>query len=555
GILLFVATGRLLAGPPAPTVALDPQESAWLREHPVIRIAPDPGFAPIEWFNHVGGYQGMTSDYLRLLEQRLGVQFEVVRTPDWNSVLDQVRRKQVDAITAVARTPQRESYLLFSQPHLTLEGAIIASQDLPPIRALADLKGYNVAVVEGDLWDDALTSLADKIAINRFHDLQTALTATASGVTDVTISTLDSARFAMRKEGLVDLKVVSRLRQKIDLHFGVRQDWPQLVRILNKGLASITPAERQAIQQKWRALGVPPRPWDSPVVHYTLLAGTGLLLILVTGVIVWNRTLKARVRARTRELENAQRQLIQAEKMESIGRLAAGVAHEVKNPLAIIQMGADFLAQELPADETTAGVINDIDDAVRRADTVVKGLLDFSRDRELELKPGNLNAIIERALHLVEHELRQRNIRVEQRLADGLPELDLDANRLQQVLINLFMNAAHAMKRDGKLLVRSRLRTLDSADLAADQANRFKPGEQVLWVEVADTGPGIREQDREKLFDPFYTTKPIGEGTGLGLSVSRNIISLHQGSLDIRNRKTGGASAVMMFKWNNGGKQ
>ena len=180
-------------------------------------------------------------------------------------------------------------------------------------------------------------------------------------------------------------------------------------------------------------------------------------------------------------------------------------------------------------------------------------MLDFSRDKELLLKPGNINEIVERSLHLVGHEMRQRNIAVKSDLAGDLPDIDLDANKLQQVLINLFMNSAHAMERQGELIVCSSLKTLASnTDLAGDHDNRFKTGERVLWLEVMDNGPGIREQDRARIFDPFYTTKPVGEGTGLGLSVSRNIINLHRGSIDIRNRPEGGAAVVMMFKLNTG---
>jgi signal transduction histidine kinase len=320
------------------------------------------------------------------------------------------------------------------------------------------------------------------------------------------------------------------------------------VSILNKGLASISPSEKTAIRKQWVELDTS-RFWEKPVYKYTALAVLGLSLLFVVAVIIWNRMLNARVRQRTQELKNAQMQLIQAEKMESIGRLAAGVAHEVKNPLAIIQMGADYLSQEMPADETTSEVINDIDDAVRRADMVVKGLLDFSRDKELGLKQGNINQVIEISLHLVDHEMRQRNIEVILDLAENVPDIDLDANKLQQVLINLFMNSAHAMERKGKLFVASCLKTLDSrSDLARDHENRFNPGDTVLWVEIEDTGTGIKEEDKVKIFDPFYTTKPVGEGTGLGLSVSKNIINLHEGAIDIRNRKEGGASVVIMFK-------
>jgi signal transduction histidine kinase len=195
-------------------------------------------------------------------------------------------------------------------------------------------------------------------------------------------------------------------------------------------------------------------------------------------------------------------------------------------------------------------------DAVRRADVVVKGLLDFSRDKELRLVAGNINEVIASSLHLVAHEMRQRNIEVSSNLADDIPAINLDANKMQQVFINLFMNSAHAIEREGELIVTSCLRTLESnSDLVYDHENRFKLGEKVLWLEVEDTGTGIIDEARVKIFDPFYTTKPVGEGTGLGLSVSRNIINLHEGSIDLHNRKQGGASVVMMLKLSGGGKQ
>ena len=259
--------------------------------------------------------------------------------------------------------------------------------------------------------------------------------------------------------------------------------------------------------------------------------------------------LNARVQKRSKQLEAAQMQLIQAEKMESIGRLSAGVAHEVKNPLAIIQMGSDYLAQVLSSDDTAREVLNDIDDAVRRADTVVKGLLDFSHSDDLVLKPGNLNEILAESLRLVAHEMRQRNIEVSENLTAGEFKLDVDANKLQQVLINVLMNAAHAIDRDGNIWISCESREFDGSV----EAKALKAGERVLAVGIRDSGPGISDADQAKLFDPFFTTKAVGEGTGLGLSVSRNIIELHGGALDIRNAPEGGAMVTIYFQLNTDG--
>jgi PAS domain S-box-containing protein len=250
-----------------------------------------------------------------------------------------------------------------------------------------------------------------------------------------------------------------------------------------------------------------------------------------------------------RDLKEAQMQLIQAAKLESVGRLAAGVAHEVKNPLAIVQLGMDYLQQVLALEATTAQVFNDMQEAVSRADTVVRGLLDFSRERQLDLQTSTINDLITASLQLVRHELNQRNIQVICALGDDIPERPLDADKLQQVFLNLFMNAMHAMERDGTLRVTSGVHVLAEHDLGnAAREVGFLPGDRVIRVLVEDSGPGIQPENLTRLFDPYFTTKPMGEGSGLGLSVTRNIVTLHGGSIDLGNRPEGGATAVLLLR-------
>jgi two-component system, LuxR family, sensor kinase FixL len=249
------------------------------------------------------------------------------------------------------------------------------------------------------------------------------------------------------------------------------------------------------------------------------------------------------------KLRQAQMQLFQAAKLESVGRLAAGVAHEVKNPLAIIQLGLDYLEASLEHDPVATEVRHDMLHAVLRADTVVRGLLDFSRERTLDLRPQAINRILEESLKLVRHELTQRNIKLETALSEGLPERRFDTDKMQQVFLNIFMNAMHAMEHGGVLRVSSALIEVDDADLGSHaQDAGFSAGDRLIRIVIEDSGPGIKPEDLSKLFDPYFTTKRQGEGTGLGLSVTRNIVTLHEGSIDLDNRGGGGASAVLLFK-------
>jgi len=252
-----------------------------------------------------------------------------------------------------------------------------------------------------------------------------------------------------------------------------------------------------------------------------------------------------------KELKATHLQLIQAAKMESVGRLAAGVAHEVKNPLAIILQGIDFLSKHLgERDGNTALVLRYTSDAVRRADGVIRGLLDFSTSRKLELTPSDFNEVIEHAVLLVKHELDRSHVQVVKMLAPELPPVPMDRNKMAQVFVNLFLNAIFAMPSGGTLTVTTQAKRLDTVgpEVGLRRDDRFKLGDPVIMAEVSDTGSGISEDALQKIFDPFFTTKPSGQGTGLGLTVAKKIIELHGGFLEIGNQPEGGVKATVALR-------
>jgi PAS domain S-box-containing protein len=251
-------------------------------------------------------------------------------------------------------------------------------------------------------------------------------------------------------------------------------------------------------------------------------------------------------------LKTAHLQLIQSEKMETVGRMAAGVAHEVQNPLQILLMSLDYLSLRMADahDAVLDGVINDMRHAARRADTIIRGLLDFSHSETLELKPQDLNALIEKAALLVRHQLASGHIKLQLDLGTGLPPLALDGVKIEQVFVNLFTNAIDAMPKGGTLTVKTSKATLAEThrDPGAREAGHFYAGDTVVQVEVEDTGSGIAPEVLRKIFDPFFTTKATGKGTGLGLAIVKRILDLHNGSIEIRNRAEGGAQCQLMFK-------
>jgi PAS domain S-box-containing protein len=220
------------------------------------------------------------------------------------------------------------------------------------------------------------------------------------------------------------------------------------------------------------------------------------------------------------DLIQTQMHLIQAEKMDSVGRLAAGVAHEVKNPLAILLMGVEYLSHHVPPDSGNApNVIRAMRDAIHRADRIVRGLLDFSGDRQLNLQPHDVRTVIEQSMLLVKHELLSGHVHAELNLPPGLPEVQLDATKMQQVFVNLFMNAIHAMPQGGMLSVSGSLTVFRESTAEIPRVTSLRAGDPIVLIRVLDTGHGIPSDKIHRVFDPFFTTKPPGKGTGLGMTV------------------------------------
>ena len=229
--------------------------------------------------------------------------------------------------------------------------------------------------------------------------------------------------------------------------------------------------------------------------------------------------------AREKALLSAQAQLIQSEKLAAFGQLGAGIAHEVKNPLAGILGYVQLSLRKVEPESPLHGNLKIIEKETKRCRTIIDNLLKFTRQEKVDRKPVDVNEVIEDMSALVEHQLGMHQVRLEKSLTEGLLPILGNANQLHQVLLNLVLNAEQAM--EGKPgVVRLETELLDGG-----------------WVEVRvrDTGPGIPKEIQSRLFDPFFSTKPAGKGTGLGLSVSYGIVRDHEGEIRVESEPGEGA--------------
>ncbi len=234
------------------------------------------------------------------------------------------------------------------------------------------------------------------------------------------------------------------------------------------------------------------------------------------------------------EIKATQGQLIQAEKLSSLGQMAASIAHEINNPVAGVLVYIQLLAKKIAGDtiskEKALEYLNKMDSELTRSSKLIRNLLDFARQSKPSLTKVNINEVVDRAFNLVGHQANLQNIEVIKECGSSLPKVMADYDQLQQVCANLILNAIQAMPEGGTLTLRT----------SADDGQ--------LKIEVQDTGCGISQENMRKLFTPFFSTKEKGKGVGLGLAVAYGIIQRHQGKIEVQSEEGKGTTFTVHLK-------
>jgi two-component system, NtrC family, sensor kinase len=239
---------------------------------------------------------------------------------------------------------------------------------------------------------------------------------------------------------------------------------------------------------------------------------------------VLQNTFKDMVASMVRRRAEAENRLIQSEKQASVGRLAAGVAHEINNPLTGVLTYTHMLLRRKDIEDDIRSDLQTIAESTERVRKIVKGLLDFSRQIELDQEPTDVNRFIRSVISAMDNQALVKGVNITFNPGENLPMLTLDRSQFQSVLINLIINAFDAMEQGGTIII--------STGISVSASDTDQKGVEIT---VADTGCGIQHEDLDKLFDPFFTTKEVGKGTGLGLSVSYGIVQRHGGTIRVQS--------------------
>ena len=302
-------------GPGEVGLELTEAERRWLAAHPVIKVGVDPGWAPIEYQDAEGRHRGITGDFMALVSERLGVKFEPTKNLSWTEIIEGVKNKDIDMFAAISYTDERAKFLNYTNSYFTLKVMIFGREDHPYITDISELSGHGkTAIVKGYAVIDRVKRDYPEIEIVEVENADEALSALASGRVNHYIDSLITTTYKIQQEGYANIAVSGETPYSFPMSSAVRKDWPELQRLIDRALDSITEEEKNEIFRRWRTVTL------EQEFDYSLLWKMGLPVgFLLLGFFLWNRRLEAAVRERTKALSKTTERLEMATQSAQIG--------------------------------------------------------------------------------------------------------------------------------------------------------------------------------------------------------------------------------------------
>ena len=537
-------------------IAVPSQADRWSSPNRPIIVGGDYNFPPYEYLDKQGKAVGYNVELTRAIADVMGIDVEI-RLGDWDNMVEALDNGEIDVLQGIVASEERKKRYVFSSPHAIIHHSIFAREGSPEPESLQGLDNKEVMVQNKSIMHEYLLENQVNAIIFPVTAHVDALRLLASGKHDYALVANLPGLYLEKEFGLTNLSVVGKPFTSQRYGYGVLRGNESLVAQFSEGLAILKNTGRQQeIYNKW--LGVLEQQNESPWQRFGLIAVlVSILLFVVTGgVMVWNRTLKSQVDKRTVELREHQQQLIQADKMASLGILVSGVAHEINNPTGLLLLNLPLLKDtwrdsqvvlekyyQEHGDFSLAGlkysrlrdelpiILEEMNGGAMRIKRIVEDLKDFARHDTVENDQlVNLNTVVETAIRLVDTSIRKSTHNFVASYDSSLPELHVNAQRIEQIMINLILNACQALTNLGQKV---------------EVVTEYVRAQKKVIIRVTDEGCGIEKENITRLTDPFFTTKREHGGTGLGLSVSAGIAKAYGGQLLFTSERGKGTEVIL----------
>jgi len=512
---------------------------------------------------------GYNVDLTRAIAEVMGLRVEI-RLGGWSEMRQGLQDGTIDALQGMSHSDDRARVVDFAPPSTVVNHAIFAREGTQAVSSLEELRGHRTALHRAGIMDDHLTKLGLGADLARTDTPADALRLLAAGNADYAVVAVLPGTYIIRQFRLTNVHpvVIGVATQRYG--YAVRKGNGELLSQFTEGLAILKATGRyEEIRQKWLGVLEPHRVDWLTFLKFGAVLFVPLVLVL-GGTVLWSRSLQRQVAQRTaslagevaerqravEELRLNQAQLVQADKMAALGVLVSGVAHEINNPNGQLLLNLPALKDAfldardvlerhwrenpgfrlggLPYQtmrEELPGMLDEMLDGARRIKRIVEDLKDFARQEDAPRhQPLDLEAVVRTAVRLVDPSLQKATRRFELNLAPGLPRVRGNAQRIEQVVVNLVLNACQA---------------LPDPERAVRVSTRLAPDGAGVQLVVEDEGVGIPADHLPRLTDPFFTTKRDSGGTGLGLSVSAGIVKEHGGTLAFDSRPGAGTTVVL----------
>lgn len=524
----FAAPAQAAEANPENELNLTQAERDFIREHPVIRLGVDPSFVPYEFIDLDGTYKGITADYIALISERTGLNMVVTPGLTWAEAYEKAVQGEIDVLPCVGQTAEREKYFLFSEGYFTFHRAVFLNEETKGINRLEDLYGKTVAVQINSSHHSFMKDYP-QIQLDLYPTVEQALGAVSTGLEIAFVGNLATSSYLAKSVGITNLKYFAIETDPNDqsqsLHFAVRKDWPELVGILNKALASITKEERTQINNKW--IGVESTVDYSDIIRVIEISGLVVVLIVVVSYF-WIIRLRKEVKKRReaqQELLAAKEEAEQANQVKSL--FLARMLHEIRTPLSAI-MGMTYLLKKTDLSVTQGIYLDKLTQASRNMLGTINDILDFSKIEAgkitIEHVSFDLDQVLQRIVNISSVKAEEQGIELAMDQDAGLPSFFLgDPLRLEQILLNLVNNA---VKFTSAGFVRIQVRGKESQGAGL-----------VVEFSVQDSGIGMNREQLDHLFVPFdqgdsSISRRFG-GSGLGLSIVKSLTDLMGGEISV----------------------